>query len=547
MIRKFTLFRLYILLTLLYVSVSTMAQVKVSTVYYVSPTAKGTSDGSSWDNATTLTNALNTAQAGDQIWVQGFESVSSSDNVYFTSTDEGFVLKSGVRLYGGFAGTETNIDERQTLGEPYKMKYCTLLTGDMGKNDQYDDVNLIFSANTSRSDNATHVLKINMEPSSGLNTNGYATIVNGFSIGSGHADGQGEKGGGIFITGNNENGGNYRIERCLVTHNYATEGGGIYVDSSVKNVNNGESLISQCAIYNNAAGVRSSLEDEGGGIYLAGAGTVVNSAIFNNENGGLCLSSDAKVVNSTVTRNTGGGIDMVSAPGSNQFNVFNTVIWGNSLLYSVTSPKFKYSAYNGADESDGNNNLSLSNYNYENDQSPYFEAPSSRTGFDRDFKWDVNIYPLWSWAIQSGSYLVDRGHADYYLSSYGQSDMGGDVRVSGPGICIGAYEYQYLPMSRIRYVKQGGTGDGTSWENASGNLQNMINDLANNNPQNQAGEVWVAAGTYVPQEQVISGATYSASFRMRDGISVYGGFNATNPEATKSARERRRDVCLGIL
>lgn len=517
-----------------------MAQVKVSTVYYVSPTAKGTSDGSSWDNATTLTNALNTAQAGDQIWVQGFESVSSSDNVYFTSTDEGFVLKSGVRLYGGFAGTETNIDERQTLGEPYKMKYCTLLTGDMGKNDQYDDVNLIFSANTSRSDNATHVLKINMEPSSGLNTNGYATIVNGFSIGSGHADGQGEKGGGIFITGNNENGGNYRIERCLVTHNYATEGGGIYVDSSVKNVNNGESLISQCAIYNNAAGVRSSLEDEGGGIYLAGAGTVVNSAIFNNENGGLCLSSDAKVVNSTVTRNTGGGIDMVSAPGSNQFNVFNTVIWGNSLLYSVTSPKFKYSAYNGADESDGNNNLSLSNYNYENDQSPYFEAPSSRTGFDRDFKWDVNIYPLWSWAIQSGSYLVDRGHADYYLSSYGQSDMGGDVRVSGPGICIGAYEYQYLPMSRIRYVKQGGTGDGTSWENASGNLQNMINDLANNNPQNQAGEVWVAAGTYVPQEQVISGATYSASFRMRDGISVYGGFNATNPEATKSAREKKK-------
>ena len=64
----------------------------------------------------------------------------------------------------------------------------------------------------------------------------------------------------------------------------------------------------------------------------------------------------------------------------------------------------------------------------------------------------------------------------------------------------------------------------------------MIDELADNNPQNQTGEVWVAAGTYTPQSQLISGTGYSASFRMRDGISVYGGFVGT--EASKIEREK---------
>lgn len=544
MIRMRNLFRLYILLTLLCASVGVMAQRKASMVYYVSPTAKGTGDGLSWDNATTLTTALSKAVAGDQIWVQGFETITQSEQVYFPETTDGFTLKSGVQLYGGFKGDEANVNDRETLGEPYQMKYRSMLNGDIGKNDVYDDINLIFPANTTRQDNATHVLTLDMDPAKSGNNNNYKTVVNGVSIGNGHADESGELGGGIYIIGNNSGGGNYCIERCFITHNYATEGGGIYVASTVKNVNNGESIISQCAVFNNAAGVRSSLEDEGGGIYLAGDGTVVNCAVFNNENGGLCLSTDAKAVNSTVTRNSGGGIDMISDSGSSQFNVFNTVVWGNSMLYSVKSPNFKYSAFNGATEGDGDQNLNLSNYNYENSQSPYFEAPSSRTGFDRDFNWNTTAYPVWTWAIQGDSYLVDKGNNGYYDSNtYGSYDMGGDARVSGPDpssavISIGAYEYQYLPASRIRYVKSGGTGDGSSWANASGNIQNMINDLADNNPQNQAGEVWVAAGTYVPQEQVISGTTYSASFRMRDGVSVYGGFDATNPESSKQDRKK---------
>lgn len=144
-----------------------------------------------------------------------------------------------------------------------------------------------------------------MQPSSGNNNNTYPTVINGFTIVGGHADGTDEKGGGIYISGDNTYGGNFRIERCFLFNNYATQGGAVYVSSEVQNVNNGESLINQCVVYNNAASERSAVVNEGGGIYLAGEATVVNSSVFNNENGGLRISSGSKVVNSTMARNTG--------------------------------------------------------------------------------------------------------------------------------------------------------------------------------------------------------------------------------------------------
>ena len=134
--------------------------------------------------------------------------------------------------------------------------------------------------------------------------------------------------------------------------------------------------------------------------------------------------------------------------------------------------------------------------------------------------------------------MHDKGDGNAYQSTtYGDQDMAGNPRIDGV-IDIGAYEFQKLPTVRIRYVKPTatGTGDGSSWDNASGDLQKMIDELADNNPQNQAGEVWVAQGTYAPQAQLISGTAYSASFRMRDGISVYGGFAGT--ETTKQKRAK---------
>lgn len=525
MIRMRTLFRLYIFsIMFICASVSVMAQSKI---YYVSPTAKGTGDGTSWQSTMTLADALNTAKAGDQIWVLGFEQITEAGQLYTAPTD-GFSVKSGVQLYGGFAGTEKSINDRETLGKPYQMKYRSVLSGDENIKDTVDNTNLIFPANSTRSDNATHVLSVNMKPTSTSgNNNTYPTVINGFTITGGHADDTSEKGGGIYISGDNSNGGgNFRIERCFLFNNYATQGGAVYVDAAVKNVNNGESLINQCVVYNNAAGERAAVENQGGGIYLAGAATVVNTSIFNNVNGGLRISSGSKVVNSTIARNTGAGVDMTPNNTNNDGSVFNSIIWGNTFLSVENQPLFKNSAYHEVATDDNNGNVYVAKENRDAAAGPMFDAPSVKTSYDRDFNWRQTAYPLWSWNVLEGSVMIDKGNGIYYdTQTYGSEDMAGNTRVSGGAIDIGAYEYQYLPAPRIRYVKPTatGTGDGRSWENASGNIQNMIDELANN-ANGQAGEVWVAAGIYTPQSQLISGTGYSASFRMRDGISVYGGF-----------------------
>jgi len=82
----------------------------------------------------------------------------------------------------------------------------------------------------------------------------------------------------------------------------------------------------------------------------------------------------------------------------------------------------------------------------------------------------------------------------------------------------------------IRYVKPtaSGTGDGTSWANASGDLQAMIDATGIN-------QVWMANGTYTP------GATLS----MRNGVAIYGGFVGT--ETTLTARTLTAPLSTTIL
>lgn len=534
-----TLRTLYILMTFALLPAFAAAQ---GTRYYVALDGLETADGSSWDKPTTLANALNTAKANDEIWVKGYKDLGDS-MFYFVPEKAGYTLKSGVKLYGGFKGDETSIGEREVIdNKAYRMVYRTVLSGDIGKNDVLDAAtNLIFPGNDTRTDNATHVLTLNMTPDQ-TNINNWETVVDGVTIAGGHAAGTGVdgQGGGIFVTGNNDNGNNnggrYILRRCFFIGNYAAEGGALYVANTVKDVG-GTCLIDRCGFFNNAAGQRSGIENAGGAVCLAGAGTIVNTAIFNNENGGVKITAaDGAVVNSTVTRNTGSGID------GRDKTVNNTVIWGNSLLSTSddAKPAFNHCAYpeanaNGQPDADGN--IYLDSRNNEA-QGPHFDAPSVKTGFDTDYMPSTTFYPLWTWVPLEGSNLIDKGdndEYDKYLSSYGNVDLDGNPRQRG-SIDIGAFEYQPVSSSRIRYVKKDGTGDGTgSWDNASANLQAMIDELAESG-DGQPGEVWVAAGEYEPLTQLIPGTSHTASFRMRNGVSVYGGFQGK--ETAKTDRKK---------
>ncbi|GAB3959329.1 hypothetical protein GCM10028805_55240 [Spirosoma harenae] len=79
----------------------------------------------------------------------------------------------------------------------------------------------------------------------------------------------------------------------------------------------------------------------------------------------------------------------------------------------------------------------------------------------------------------------------------------------------------------IRYVKPStnGSGDGSSWSNATADLQGAINSLTAT-----GGQVWVAAGLYKPT----STTARTISFTLKDNVIVYGGFAGS--ENTPSER-----------
>ncbi|MBK6995401.1 MAG: hypothetical protein IPH31_10910 [Lewinellaceae bacterium] len=97
---------------------------------YVHASAVGANNGSSWADAfENLQEALLSAQAGDEIWVAAGTYLPTAD----TNRDSSFSLPSGVKLYGGFVGTESSVDQRDWQANP------TELSGDIGIPDDSTD------------------------------------------------------------------------------------------------------------------------------------------------------------------------------------------------------------------------------------------------------------------------------------------------------------------------------------------------------------------------------------------------------------------------
>lgn len=90
---------------------------------YVNIAATGTSTGQSWADAySDLQSALSVALAGDTVWIaEGsyYPTVSNNRSISFEP-------KSGVRIFGGFAGSESTLGQRDWSAHP------VILSGDIG-------------------------------------------------------------------------------------------------------------------------------------------------------------------------------------------------------------------------------------------------------------------------------------------------------------------------------------------------------------------------------------------------------------------------------
>ena len=172
---------------------------------YVDANATGANNGYSWANAFTSLQAALTVGANREIWVaEGVYTPHASDrNASFT------INASGVKIYGGFAGTETQLSDR-IIGA-----HETILSGDLLGNDD----NAVTYSNSTRAENSYTVVNIladNIE-------------LNGLTISGGHANGasgsatEARYGGGIHKSGSTRN---LTITNCKIIKNVSKEAGG---------------------------------------------------------------------------------------------------------------------------------------------------------------------------------------------------------------------------------------------------------------------------------------------------------------------------------
>ena len=102
-----------------------------ATIRYVKHNASGSNNGNSWTNAyVALQDAINAASSGDELWVAAGTykptRIPSTGATSSSSRDLSFYLDKNIKIYGGFAGTETLLSQRNI------SENQVTLSGDIG-------------------------------------------------------------------------------------------------------------------------------------------------------------------------------------------------------------------------------------------------------------------------------------------------------------------------------------------------------------------------------------------------------------------------------
>jgi hypothetical protein len=111
------------------------------------------------------------------------------------------------------------------------------------------------------------------------------------------------------------------------------------------------------------------------------------------------------------------------------------------------------------------------------------------------------------------------------------------------GILLGVLFFSTKVYAAIRYVKPGSTGTApyTSWATASNDLQAVINAAV------AGDEIWVAAGTYLPNRRanaltVITVTDRDNAFILKNNVKIFGGF--TGVETLQSQRNAASNLTI---
>lgn len=265
--------------------VATAAAAGGGTLFVDAANAPG-GDGSDWANALPgLREAL--ALAGEpgatitEIWVARGRYVPAAPDDIGSS----FQLRSGLAIYGGFAGGESSRDQRDWIAHE------TILSGDVGDDDVYGNP-VWYSGWNIHTPNSLHVLTAQDADAT--------AILDGFTITAGRATSS--AGGGLMVVG-----GGPTIRNCTFLRNLAAfgHGGGVYVHDA-------DPTFIDCAFIQNWVHL-----GQGAGIYAAGpAAVAVRDCVFTENRS---IGSTPEAAGGAIA--TGFDVDLVVEHSTFQSNV----------------------------------------------------------------------------------------------------------------------------------------------------------------------------------------------------------------------------------
>jgi hypothetical protein len=492
-------------------------------------------DGRSWSTAYGgVQEAIEAAQPGDELWVAA--------GIYY----ENVTVTPGLALYGGFAGTETHLSERDWVRHP------SILDGRRA-----GSVIVVTGAESADS------------------------RIDGFTIQNGEA----EYGGGLLIANASP-----VIANNLIRLNRATNGAGIWLAAS------GAVCEGNQIEYNTAT-------DGGGGLAMTNGSVTIRSNVFlaneaydggaidawagepliewnriqenrtSRSAGGVRLTRAAAVVRNNwfvanVTRAVGGGM---ACYGGGSARIANNLFLGNRLRITGPGVGLYFDAdsdvllvnntilYNAhflspAVHCDGDQVAVVNNliaFNHDGLRAPaglvvirnnciFGNVRLNVTGFPNPTGSNGNISmdprlvrdPLrLPFHPGANSPCLNAGDPDWVGPD--DVDLDGKPRPWGGAVDIGSYEYtgsiDPLPR-RVRHVRPDGddVADGLSWATAVASIQVAMDSFGL-----EGGEVWVAEGLY--RERVM----------LRYAVQLLGGFAGTELEITERDWRSRSSILDG--
>jgi len=460
------------------------AQAQGPAIRYVDAGASGANNGSSWENAyNKLQDALDVANA-DSATV--YEIWTAAGVYYLNDLEESFRINyDNVRLYGGFAGSETAREQRDWEAN------LTVLSGDIGQDDMTDAHGVVTSTAGIVGRNAYHVLYVNGADGTPVTAD---TVIDGFTVTGGSATLLGDpphgSGGGLYCAGDGSDGEcSPTLTNVVFSGNQANLGGGMFNSGEYGGVSS--PMLSNVTFSGNQANLGGGMVNytENGGMssptlsgvtfsgnhanyggggmanmgvsgvsspsltnvtFSGNQATDVGGAMFNQGIGGVSSPTLTNVTFSgNQAVNSGGAMYNLTVSGVSSPVIVNTILWGNDARYNpqVTNagsvvPVFSYSLVQGGCPSlatCGDGML---------DADPRFVQPID-AGSAPTTTGDYRL----QFALQPASPAIDAGNT---LSVTADTDLDGNPRVVNHIVDMGAYEAQ-----NVFPLHAGAAGQGT--------------------------------------------------------------------------------------